>query len=87
MYALTDNACFEAISGLPLSGDMLPSALMLQILALLPADHQACFFLCGAFLKRLLSDVRAHLVQDWILDPYLWLSVPTRSIRVKFPPQ
>ena len=69
MYALTDYACFEAISSLPLSGDMLPSALMSKILALLPADHQTCFFLCGPFLQRLLSDVRAHLVHDWILDP------------------
>ena len=28
MYALTDYARYEAISSLPLSGDMLPSALM-----------------------------------------------------------
>ena len=44
MYVLTDYARFEAISSLPLSGDMLPSALMSKMLALLPADHQACFF-------------------------------------------
>ena len=69
MYALTDYACFEAISSLPLSGDMLPSALMSKMLALLPADHQACFFLCGALLKHLPSDVRAHLVHDRTSDP------------------
>ena len=66
MYALTDyarfKAIFEAISSLPLSGDMLPSALMLKMLALLPADQQACFFLHGAFFKRLPSDVRAQIV-------------------------
>ena len=45
MYTLTDYARYEAISSLPLSGDMLPSALMSKMLALLPADHQACFFL------------------------------------------
>ena len=44
MYALTDYVCFNAISNLTLSGDMLPSALMSKILALLPADHQACSF-------------------------------------------
>ena len=62
MYALTDYARFEAISSLPLSGDMLPSALMSKMLDLLPAHHQACFFLLGSFFKRLPSDVRAHLV-------------------------
>ena len=35
MYALTDYARFEDISSLPLSGDMLPSALMSKMLALL----------------------------------------------------
>ena len=69
MCALTDYARYEAISSLPLSGDMLPSTLMLKMLALLTADHQACFFLRGAFLKRLPSDVRAHLVHDQTSDP------------------
>ena len=32
MCALTDYARYEAISSLPLSGDMLPSALMLKML-------------------------------------------------------
>ena len=69
MYALTDYACYEAISSLPLSGDMLPFALMSKMLALLPANHQACFFLHGAFLKVLPPDVRAHLVHDQTTDP------------------
>ena len=69
MYALTDYARYEAISSLPLSSDILPSTLMSKMFALLPADHQACFFLCGAFFKRLLSDVRAHLVHDRTSDP------------------
>ena len=69
MYALTDFARFEAISSLPLSRDMLPSALMSKMLVLFPADHQACFFLCGAFLQCLPSDVKAHLVYDPILEP------------------
>ena len=64
MYTLTAYARYEVISSLPLSGDMLPSASMSKILAVLPADHQACFFLLGAFLKRLPSDVRATLVHD-----------------------
>ena len=68
MYALTDYACFEAISSLPLSGDMLPSALMSKMLALLPADQQVCFFLLGAFLQCLPSDIRAHLFHGQILD-------------------
>ena len=69
MYALTDYARFKAISSLPQSGDMLPFALMSKMLALLPANHQACFFLHGAFLKVLPPDVRAHLVQDQTTDP------------------
>ena len=44
MYALTDYAHFKAVSNVPLSGDLLPSALMLRMLTLLPADYQACFF-------------------------------------------
>ena len=69
MKALTDFARFEANSSLPMSGDLLPSALMSKMLTLFSADHQACFFLCGAFLQRLPSDVRAHLVHDPISDP------------------
>ena len=51
MYALTDYARYEAISSLSLLGDVLPFTLMLKMLTLLPADHQACFFLRGAFIK------------------------------------
>ena len=72
MYALTDYALYEANSSLPLYGDMLPSDLMSKLLALLPADHQACFLLHGAFLKRLPSDARAHLVHDQTSDPLSW---------------
>ena len=79
MYALTDYAHFEAISSLPLSGDMLPSALLSKMLAFLPADHQACFFFRVAFLKHLPSDVRAHVVQNRILDP---LSLALRANKI-----
>ena len=79
MYALTDYALFEDISSLPLSGDMLSSALMSKMLALLPAGHQACLVLRGAFLKPLPSDVRAHLVHDWISYP-LSLALRTNKI-------
>jgi len=60
---------YEAISNLPLSGDMKPSKLMSNMLALLPVDHKPCFFLRGAFLKRLPADVRAHLLRDDFSDP------------------
>ena len=56
-------------SSLPLSGDMLPSTLMSKMLALLPTGQDACFFLQGAFLKRLPADVRGHLVHDRTMDP------------------
>ena len=59
----------EAISNLPLSGDMKPSKLMSNMLALLPAGHEPCFFLKGAFLKRLPTDIRAHLLRDDFSDP------------------
>ena len=70
MYGLTDYACFEAIFSLPFWGDMLPSALMSKMLSLLPAGHEACFFLRGAFLKRLPADVQSHLVHDNTSDPF-----------------
>ena len=79
IYALTDYAQYKAISSLPLSGDMLPSALMSKMLALLPADHQACFFLHGAFLKRLPPDVRAHLVHD---PTYFSLTLALRADKI-----
>ena len=69
MYALMDYPRYETIYSLPLSGDMLPSTLMPKMLCLLPSDHQACFFLCGTFLKCLPADVRAHLVHDRTKDP------------------
>ena len=49
MYGLTNYSRFEAIS-------------MSKMLSLLPAGHEPCFFLRGAFLNRLPADVRSHLV-------------------------
>ena len=69
MYGLTDYTHFEAISSLHFSGDILPSVLMSRMLSLLPAGHEVCFFLRGAFLKRLPADVRSHLVHDNTSDP------------------
>jgi len=69
LFALDDYQRYEAISNLPLSGDMKPSKLMSNMLALLPLGHKPCFFLRGAFLKRLPADVRAHLLRDDFSDP------------------
>ena len=48
LFALDNYQRYEAISNLPLSGDMKPSKLMSNMLALLPVDHKPCFFLRGA---------------------------------------
>ena len=69
LFALAAFQRYEAISSLPLSGDMKPSKLMSSMLALLPVGHKPCFFLRGAFLKRLPADVRAHLLRDDFSDP------------------
>ena len=69
LFALDDYQRYEAISNLPLSGNMKPSKLMSNMLALLPLGHKPCFFLRGAFLKRLPADVRAHLLRDDFSDP------------------
>ena len=69
LFALDDYQRYEAISSLPLSGDMKPSKLMSRMLALLPLNHKPCFFLQGAFLKRLTANVRAHLIRDDFSDP------------------
>ena len=58
-----------AISNRPLSGDMKPSKLMSNMLALLPLGHKPCFFLRGAFLKRLPADDSVHLLRDDFSDP------------------
>ncbi|XP_023326695.1 uncharacterized protein LOC111700108 [Eurytemora carolleeae] len=69
LFALDDYQRYEAISNLPLSGDMKPSKLMSNMLALLPAGHEPCFFLKGAFLKRLPTDICAHLIRDDFSNP------------------
>ena len=65
LFALDDFQRYEAISSLPLSGDMKPSKRMSSMLALLPVGHKPCFF----FSKRLPSEVRAHLLRDDFSDP------------------
>ena len=67
-HSLTDYAPCESIMSLPLSGDMLPSALLSRMRALLPIEHQECLFLRYAFLRQLPSDVRSHLVHDKTAD-------------------
>ena len=61
-HSLMDYARCESIMSLPLSGDMLPSALLSRMRALLPIEHQECLFLRYAFLRQLPADVRSHLV-------------------------
>ena len=58
-HSLTDYAQCESIMSLPLSGDMLPSALLSRMRVL---------FLRYAFLKQLPADVRSHLVHDKAID-------------------
>ena len=67
-HSSTDYARCESIMSLPLSGDMLPSALLSRMRALLPIEHQECLFLRYAFLRQLPSDVRSHLVHDKTVD-------------------
>ena len=67
-HSLTDFAICESIMSLPLSGDMLPSALLSRMRALLPIEHQECLFLWYPFLRQLPSDVRSHLVYDKTTD-------------------
>ena len=69
LFALDDYQRYEAISNLPLSGNMKPSKLMSNMLALLPLGHKPCFFLRGAFLKRLPADDSVHLLRDDFSDP------------------
>ena len=69
LFALDDFQRYEAISNLPLSGDMKPSKLMSNMLALLPTGHEPCFFLKGAYLKRLPADICTHLLRDDFSDP------------------
>jgi len=67
-HSLTDYARCESIMSLPLSGDMLPSALLSRMWALLPIEHQGCLFLRYTFLRQLPADVRSHLVHDKTMD-------------------
>ena len=89
MYALTDY--YGAISSLPLSGDMLPSALMSNTLSLLPSGHEACFFLCGVQTPP--CRVQMFALPWCTTEPptlYLWPSKLMRFIRAELhlsPPQ
>ena len=85
MYGLTDYERYEAICSLPFSGDMLPSAMMSKMLSLLLSGHEACFFLCGSFLKCLPADFQSHLVHEERLTLSPWLSVPMKFIEAEFP--
>ena len=64
MDSLTDYAHCESIIALPMSGDMLPSALLSKMQAILSIDHQKCLFLLNSFLRQFLADFRSHLVHD-----------------------
>ena len=68
-YGLNDYQRFENLVSLPFSGDQKPSHLMNRMLALLPEDYKPGFILRGLFLRRLPSEVRAHLLQEDIRDP------------------
>ena len=67
-HSLTDYVCCESNMSLPLSRDMLPSALLSRMRALLPIEHQECLFLRCAFLRQLPTDVRSHSVHDKTVD-------------------
>ena len=67
-HSLTDYARCESIMSLPLSGDMLPSALLSRKQALLPVKHQECLFLWYAFLRQLPADKRSHLAHYKTVD-------------------
>ena len=79
MYTLTEYARYEAFVSLPMSGDMLPSALMAKMLSYLPADHKPCWFVRCAFLHRLPAEIRCHLVDDVTEDP---LKLALRADRI-----
>ena len=63
------GSTFEALVFLPLSGDQKPSHLMNRMRALLPDDYKLDFILRGLFLRRLLIDVRSHLLLEKVSDP------------------
>ena len=69
LFTLDDFQRYEAISNLPLFGDMKPSKLMSSMLALLPLGHKPYFLLRGAFLKRLPANVHAHLLRNDFSNP------------------
>ena len=62
-FGLTPYQRFEAFLSLPFSSDMKPSHLMNKMLALLPTGESPGFLFRGHFLRRLPSDIRAHLLQ------------------------
>ena len=69
LYMLNDYQCFEALVSLPPSGDQKPSHLMNRMLALLPDDYKPDFILRGLFLRRLLINIRSHLLHEKVSDP------------------
>ena len=64
LHAMTEYARYEALVGLPMSGDMLPSTLMSKMLSLLPPDTKPCWIFRSIFLHRLPADIRIHLVDN-----------------------
>ena len=66
---LKDYQGFEALVSLLLSRDQKPSHLMNRMLALLPDDYKPDFILRGLFLRRLLINIRSHLLHEKVSDP------------------
>ena len=64
LHAMMEYAPYEALIGLPMSGDMLPSTLMSKMLSLLPLDTKPCWIFRSVFLHRLPANIRIHLVDD-----------------------
>ena len=81
LYAMTEYTRYEALIGLPMTGDMLPSALMSKMLSLLPLDTKPCWIFRSIFLHRLPADIRVHLVDDSTKDCLQWAMRADRLVK------
>ena len=72
LFTLEDFQRNEAISNLPSSGDMKPSKLMSNMLALLPAGHEPCFFSQGSLPQEIACRYLCPSAQGRFLRSHLF---------------
>ncbi len=79
-YSMTESQKAAALIRHPPLGDRRPSQLLDTMLALLPDDHQPCFFFKYLFMEKLPKDLRGQLASRLMITVFLDLKPTSYTI-------